>query len=267
MFYVALFAGLWYTFAGWRPGYSTHEIWMFPLTVALPIGLIMGDVPGAMILGSAIGMLYVGLVAPGSETPADMSLAGLIGISIGLSIDADPGTAIMIAVPFGVLGVFLNQIRRTVNAKFAHMADKYALACDEKGIARCAILHPLIMNFILKFPPAFMTVYYGAAVVEKFINMLPVWMLNGIAVAGGVLPAIGFAIIINMIGKRSIFPFFFLGYFLVQFFQVSTIAAACFGIPMAIIIVLMTKENQDEVLSQTNKLLEGSSDEDELEVG
>ncbi len=266
MFYVALFAGLWYTFAGWRPGYSTHEIWMFPLMVALPIGLIMGNVPGAMILGSAIGMLYVGMVAPGSETPADMSLAGLIGISIGLSINADPGTAIMIAVPFGILGVFLNQIRRTINAKFAHMADKHALSCDEKGIARCAILYPLIMNFVLKFPPAFVTVYYGAAVVEKFIAMLPGWMLNGIAVAGGVLPAIGFAIIISMIGKRSIFPFFFLGFFLVQYFHVSTIAAACFGVPIAVIIVLLTKESQDEVIASTNKVDADSSD-DELEVG
>lgn len=251
MLLVALFAGLWYTFAGWRPGYSTHEIWMFPLMVAFPIGIIMGDVPNAMILGAAIGMMYVGMVAPGSEMPADMSLAGLIGIPIGLSIGADPGTAIMIAVPFGVLGVFLNQIRRTINSQFAHMADKHALTCNEKGITRCAIWYPLLMNLVLKFPPAFIIVYFGAGLAQKFIDMLPGWMLNGVSVAGKVLPAIGFAIILRMIGKRSVFPFFFIGFFMVQYFNISTIAAACFAIPIAIIIVFMTKDSQDEIMTKT----------------
>ena len=46
---VAIFCGLYYAFAGWRPLYLTHSIWLFPLTSALPIGLLMGDVKGAMI--------------------------------------------------------------------------------------------------------------------------------------------------------------------------------------------------------------------------
>lgn len=68
---VAIFCGLYYAFAGWRPLYLTHSIWLFPLTSALPIGLLMGDVKGAMILGAAISMLYVGLIAPGAEISAD----------------------------------------------------------------------------------------------------------------------------------------------------------------------------------------------------
>ncbi len=263
MFLVALFAGLWYTFSGWRPGYSTHEIWMFPLMVALPIGIIMGDVPNAMILGAAISMMYVGMIAPGAEIPADMSLAGLVGIPIGLSIGADPGTAVMIAVPFGVLGVFLNQIRRTVNSHLAHMADKHALTCNEKGITRCAVWYPLLINFVSKFPPAFIIVYYGADLAQGIIDMLPVWMLHGISVTGKVLPAIGFAIILRMIGKKTIFPFFFIGFFMVQYFQISTIAAACFAVPIAIIIVLMAKDNEDEIMTKTQALLVGNVQDDD----
>ena len=100
---VAIFCGLYYAFAGWRPLYLTHSIWLFPLTSALPIGLLMGDVKGAMILGAAISMLYVGLIAPGAEISADGCAAGIIGVAVGLAIGADTGTAIAIAVPFGVL--------------------------------------------------------------------------------------------------------------------------------------------------------------------
>lgn len=264
MLSVALFAGIWYAFAGWRPGYSTHEIWMFPLFVALPIGFLMGDVNQAMIIGCAISMMYVGLVAPGSEMPADMSLAGLIGIPIALSIGADTGTAVAIAVPFGVLGVFLNQLRRIINANFAHRADKYALEGNTKEITRCAVWYPLIMNLVLKFPPAFIGVYFGAEVVDKFIKLLPEWMLNGLSVAGGIMPAIGFAVLIRMISKKSIFPFFFIGFFLVQYFHISTIAAACFGIPVAVIIVLMQKESQEAVLAKT-MAKQGVDDDDDDE--
>ena len=78
---VAIFCGLYYAFAGWRPLYLTHSIWLFPLTSALPIGLLMGDVKGAMILGAAISMLYVGLIAPGAEISADGCAAGIKTLS------------------------------------------------------------------------------------------------------------------------------------------------------------------------------------------
>ena len=163
---VAIFCGLYYAFAGWRPLYLTHSIWLFPLTSALPIGLLMGDVKGAMILGAAISMLYVGLIAPGAEISADGCAAGIIGVAVGLAIGADTGTAIAIAVPFGVLGVFLNTLRRIINARFAHMADKYALEGNTKGIRNCAILWPLAMNIVTKFPFMFVAGYYGTTVID-----------------------------------------------------------------------------------------------------
>lgn len=263
MFWVAVFCGFWYGFSGWRPGYSTHEIWIFPLMPALPIGLLMGDLSNALIIGCAISMMYVGLVAPGSEMPADMSLAGLIGIPLALAIGADTGTAISIAVPFGVLGVFLNQLRRIINCHLARMSDKYALQGNTKGITACAIWWPLVINMVTKFPFAFAAVYFGADVVQAVIDMLPAFVMNGLSAAGGLMPAIGFAVLIRLIATPSIFPFFFIGFFLVKIFAVSSIQAACIGIPMAIIIVLMSKESQDETVRRAVTLAGISTDDDD----
>lgn len=263
MLWVALFCGLWYGFAGWRPGYSTHEIWMFPLLPALPIGLLMGDLSNAIIIGCAISMMYVGLVAPGSEMPADMSLAGLIGIPIALAIGADTGTAVAIAVPFGVLGVFLNQIRRIINGNLAHKSDKYALDGNTRGITGCAIWWPLVINMVTKFPFAFAAVYFGPSVVETVINVLPDFVLNGFSAAGGLMPAIGFAVLIRLIATPSIFPFFFIGFFMVKIFSISSIQAACLGIPMAVIIVLMMKESQDETVRRAVTLASTADDDDD----
>ena len=218
---VAIFCGLYYAFAGWRPLYLTHSIWLFPLTSALPIGLLMGDVKGAMILGAAISMLYVGLIAPGAEISADSCAAGIIGAAVGLAIGADTGTAIAIAVPFGVLGVFLNTLRRIINAR------------------------------------------YGTTVIDKLVDVLPAWVMTGFSVAGGMMPAIGFAILINVIGKRSILPFFFIGFFIVKIFGCSALQLACLGIPMAIAIVLMTKDSEDATVKRALAATASDDDDDE----
>lgn len=266
MLAVAIFCGLWYTFAGWRPCYLTHNIWLSPLVSALPIGILMGDVPGAMILGSAIGMLYVGLVAPGSEIPADQSSAGLVGVAIGLAIGADTGTAIALAVPIGSMGVFLNTLRRILNARVAHMADKHALNGNVKGIRNCAIWWPLFINFITKFPIMFIMIYFGTDVIEALLKIVPQWIMSGLSVAGGMMPAIGFAILINVIAKRSIMPFFFLGFFVVKIFGCSALQLACLGIPMAVAIVLLTKDSEDTTVKRALQTCgAGNSDDDDDE--
>lgn len=254
MLWVALYAGIWYSIVGWRPGYSTHDLFFEPLVVSLPIGLIMGDVHGAIVIGAALSMMYLGMIAPGSELPNDSSLAGLVGIPIALALGADTGTAMAIAVPFGILGVFLNQIRRILSGNLAHKADKCALTENIKGIRNCAIWWPLAINLVLKFPVAFCAVYFGADVVENVINVLPAWVLNGFSAAGGLMPALGFAILLSVIGKRSIIPIFFIGFFLVKIFGISPIQVACLAIPFATMLVLAQKDAEDATVNRTLKL-------------
>ena len=49
-------------------------------------------------------------------------------------------------------------------------------------------------------------------------------------IAGGLLPAMGFALLAQMIMKKSIAPFFFIGYFIVVYSGVSTTGVALFAI-------------------------------------
>lgn len=260
---VALFCGLWYAISGWRPGYGTHDMFMLPLFASLPIGLIMGKVPEAMMYGSAISMMYVGMVAPGSELPADSALAGLVGIPIALAIGADTATAVLIAVPFGVFGVFLNTLRRIINGRFATYADKCAMKADTAGISRAAILFPLLMNLITKFPVAFGIVYFGADAAQKVVDLCPKWIMHGFSVAGGLLPAIGFGILLLVMGKKSLFAFFFIGFFMVEYLHLSTIAIVCFAIPVAFAVVLISMEQEEQVLKQAAKIASKNSSDDD----
>ena len=245
--FLAIFTGLYFWFFAGAPGYTLHYVFKQPIVVALPIGLILGDVKTAMMVGAAIEMVYVGIVAAGANLPADECLAGVIAIPIALQIGVDPSTAVVLAVPFGVLGVFLDQLRRTINASFIHKADKLALEGDIKGITKCALIYPMAIGFIMRFPPVFVANLFGAKVVENFLNVMPEWIIHGLNVTGGVLPALGFAITVFVIGEKTLMPFFFLGFFAVKYLEINTMASAIFGICIALLITLMRREERQEI--------------------
>lgn len=105
---VAIFAGIYWWIMKTDIGYAiTHAIRQ-PLFVALPIGIMMGNVSLAIQIGAAIQLLYIGLVAAGSNLPADDCLAGLIAIPIAVQTGLSTELAIAIAVPVGIMGAFVD---------------------------------------------------------------------------------------------------------------------------------------------------------------
>ena len=116
MFGISLFTGIYYWLMKTDIGYGITHAMRQPLFAALFIGIIMGDMTKAITIGAAVQILYIGLVAAGSNLPADDCLAGLVSIPIAISANMDISTAIsMIAVPVGILGVFIDQLRKTID--------------------------------------------------------------------------------------------------------------------------------------------------------
>lgn len=241
---VSIFTGIYYWIMKTDVGYGfTHAIRQ-PLFSSVFIGLMMGNVTQAVIIGAAVQILYIGLVAAGSNLPADDCLAGLIAVPIALSAGLTTEQAIALAVPVGVLGVFLDQIRKTINVIWVHMADKYAEQGNAKGIVLCNVVYPTILSFFMRFPVPFLANMYGANAVQKFMNSVPVWLTEGFSVAGGLLPALGFALTLFVIGRKELMPLFFIGYFLVVVSGISVFEAAIFAI--CIILLIMTFSNKKE---------------------
>ena len=54
--------------------------------------------------------------------------------------------------------------------------------------------------------PVFIINMVGQDVVINIMKALPTFVTHGLEVAGGVLPALGFALIMNMIGKNKLIP-------------------------------------------------------------
>lgn len=188
-----------------------------PLVAGFLVGVILGQpVEGAQI-GAAINILYLGFISAGGAIPADPSVAGWVGTALALGGGLDANQAIALGVAVGLLGTFVFFTRMSVDATFAHWADARAEAGDIGGVARMNFIPPQIFLFIISFIPATLAVYLGAPVVQNAIDWLNTnapWVLSGLQIAGGLLPAIGIAMNMRFIFRGGVIPYFFIGYIL-----------------------------------------------------
>lgn len=244
----AIVGGIMYFVGTQRAGYGMTTPLGSPIMIGLVFGMIYNDIATGLIIGANIQLVYLGIIATGGNIPADQTLAGVIAIPIALELGLDAPTAVGLAVPFGVLGVFLDQIRRTSNSIWVRRADKDAMEGNEKGIFHNAFTLPLLVTLALRFVPVFVVNLFGANAVSWLMESMPAWIINGFSVAGGILPAMGFAIIIITIGKKSLLPFFIIGFFLVQYMQISIMAAAIFGICIALLIFFQDEEKRKKAI-------------------
>lgn len=186
-----------------------------PLVAGFIVGIILGDpVKGAQI-GAAINILYLGFISAGGSIPADPSVAGWVGTALAIGGGLDANQAIALGVAVGLLGTFIFFTRMSVDATFAHWADARAEDADIGGVARMNWLPPQIFLFIISFFPATLAVFLGAPVVENAISWLNTnapWVLSGLQIAGGLLPAIGIAMNMRFIFRGTVWPYYFIGY-------------------------------------------------------
>lgn len=240
----AIVGGLLYFIGTQRGGYGVTTATGSPIMAGLIYGLIYGDMATGLIIGANIQLVYLGIIATGGNIPADQSLAGVIAVPVALELGLDASTAVGLAVPFGILGVFLDQIRRTTNSIWVRKGDNAAIVGNETGIFHNAFTYPMLVTVVLRFVPVFLINLFGANAVQWAIESFPEWIINGLGVAGGILPAMGFAIIIITIGKRNLLPYFIIGFFLVQYMQISVMAAAIFGISIALLVFFQDEETR-----------------------
>ncbi len=228
------------------PGYGTSAAYKSPIFLGMIYGIYFGDVKQGIIVGATIQLMYLGLVATGNNIPADSALAGIIAIPIAMSSGLEPSAAVALGVPFGILGTFFNQIKRTFNIPLTHYADRKAAEGNIKEIRRVAFIYPATLLFLVEVIPVFILSYLGPTASTFLVEKLPAWVTGGLAVAGGVLPAIGFALMIVQLGRREILPYYFIGFFLVKYLDLGTMAVAIFGVCLALIVFFGgSSKNQD----------------------
>ncbi|WP_232697326.1 PTS N-acetylgalactosamine transporter subunit IIC [Brevibacillus daliensis] len=212
-----------------------------PLVTGLVVGLILGDLQTGLIAGATLEMVWMGMVPLAGAQPPNVVIGGVIGVAFAILTQQDPNISVGIAVPFAVAVQGAITLLFTVFSPLMHKADVFAENADVKGIER---INYMGMTFLFFFYAiiAFLPIYFGADSAKTIVESLPEWVIGGLSVAGGMMPAIGFAMLLKIMLKKEYIAFFLIGFVLVIYLKLPILAVAILGAAIAMYDFYMQKD-------------------------
>mgnify|MGYP001294626931 CR=1 FL=1 len=207
-----------------------------PLVAGPVIGLILGDVKIGLLIGGSIEMIYLGVLPIGAAVPPDATTATTVATSLAILSGLGQEVAVTLAIPVAMAAQLLQMLIWTINSGLMHKADQYAEEGDLEGTDK---LHRLgsFFFFLQGFIPVFFAVLFGVDAVKAIVESIPDWLTNWFSVAGGMLPALGFAMLFVMMSNKKLLPFFIIGFGIAAYFNASLMAVAVIGTGAALLYV------------------------------
>ena len=172
--------------------------------------------------------------------PADMALAGVLGVAYAVTGNLDAETALAIAVPIGILGTIVWYLRMTIDSVFVHMGDKWVAEGKFNNLYLANVILPQIFSAVICVIPCTLAAYFGAGYIQSFIDMCAGKPLQIFQVIGGLMPALGIAITLQYIFKGEARIFLFLGFMIATVSGLTLIEQGILGLLAAIIYIQVT---------------------------
>ena len=169
-------------------------------------GLIMGDLQTGLFIGGSMQLTVLGVGTFGGAS----------------RIDANSGTLVATAFAVGVAAilVYTDIAGRFANTFFGHACD----ADIEKmnwGAYNVHYLLGAVSWMLSRMIPVFLALAFGQGLVEGITTALNgdwKWLGDGLSVAGGALPAVGFAILLRYLPVKKHVAYLLLGFVVAALF-------------------------------------------------
>ena len=222
----------WFSFLGVFD-HSLNLLFYQPLTSALLVGLVIGDIPTAMIVGATIQPMFLGQTQAGWVITNDNAAAGIITASVVIASGMDIKSAMAVAVAVGIVMSQLTNIRMTVGSFWNALTDKFISKRQYDKLWLSTVIYPSLFKVILYWLPMTLVLYFGASNIGFFVNGLPGWLQNGLNALASLMPIVGLCIVASSIGKKGYMPFFIAGFLFAAYSGVSGIGIAIVSVILA----------------------------------
>ncbi|AOW73522.1 PTS sorbose transporter subunit IIC [Pediococcus acidilactici] len=231
-----------------------------PTMAGFVAGLILGDVQTGLIVGGTLNLLVLGVGNFGGSSMPDYMTGALLGTAFAVMSGKGAQFGATLAVPIGLLMIQLDVLARFCNTFFQHRAEKLVRENKLKKAAHMNLMG-IIPTSLSRMIPVFLALVFGTKFVQTIVNNLPMWLMDGLKTAGGILPALGIAILLRYLPLSKNFAFLLIGFFLAAYLKVPVMGAAIIGLAMALIAFTMNDPKNESAV--TNNDMDGDDMEDE----
>jgi len=187
------------------------------------------------MIGGTLELMALGVYTYGGATIPDFTVGAILGTYFGKTGGFEVG--ISLAIPAALLLTQVDVLQRFLNFVFVHRADAFAEAGDEKGFMRMMWWTSHLIWGLSRAIPVFLAVAFGDQAVQAVSNFFDKnpWFNKGISVTGGILPALGFAMLLKILPVSTFPAFLLLGFVLYAYLKVPLVGIAIAGVAIALV--------------------------------
>ena len=136
-------------------------------------------------------------------------------------------------------------------------SDQAAAEADTAKIVKinmtCTAIVALLYGAVV-----FLCTFVAQDAMKAFVEILPAWLTHGFEVAGGILPAVGFAMLLKVMLKAEFVPYLLIGFVIACFLDFSNLLPiAVVGVAMALFVYNIEKG------MKTSKAVQNAAEEEE----
>lgn len=237
----------------WLDGASFNFTLNAPLLAGAFAGILTGNLTLGIMVGGTLQLMALGLITYGGTSVPDFITGAIVGTVFAsqayaaaagaMTMDVALGIGLAISIPVGMVLIQMDIARRAFNTIWFRMGVRFA---EEK---RYHLLTPMLYagalsTFLSRAVPCFLVLAFGEPLVDLVLENMPYWLMNGITTAGGMLPAMGMAILMRYLPLKKYFYFLIIGFTIFAFRAVpyNVIAIALIGFSLAGIYVMVKKD-------------------------
>jgi PTS system mannose-specific IIC component len=204
-----------------------------PLVLAALVGLVLGHVTEGVVLGATLELIFLGTITIGGSYPADTITGSILASAFVIMLGKGAEVAVTLAVPISMLAVFVYNVIKLVYTAAVEKFDVYLDAGRDQAFSNLQIFLTLFKPFVYSVL-TFFAITLGTSVIESAVNAIPPVVMKGLTTAAGVLPALGFAILLKNLWHTNIAAFFFIGFAMVAYLKLPIMGVAIFAGAIAV---------------------------------
>lgn len=232
------------------------DFWLESLYIFRPIivcsltGWIIGDLHTGLIAGGLTELAFAGLTPAGGTQPPNPILAGVMTTVIAFTTGVEPMTAIGLALPFSFLMQYVILFYYSCFSFFMAKADKYAQEANINAFWTLNIVTTGIVA-VTYGVIVFLCTYVAQDAMQYLVSSMPEWLTHGFEIAGGILPAVGFGMLLKVMLKGQYVSYLIIGFVIASFLKFANL------LPVALIgtaLAMYEYYNTKEKFSSVNKI-------------
>lgn len=224
----------------------TDEWFAFPMTsrpmvVGALVGLVLGDLTTGVVCGATLELVFMGVAQIGGTTPPDSLSGTAVGVAFAILLRQGTDIAVAMAVPASMLCQMLHAPLIIARGFINPAVERAIERDDDKAFSRYMVIDQMIYS-VPKGLVCFLAVAAGSELVQGIIDVIPLFVTDGLAVANRMIAAVGIALLLKLMWSKTRAVYYFAGFILVSYFNVPLLAVAMIGVVLSVILYLEERE-------------------------